>query len=477
MSDNYQPFLGEHSTLREWIKNNKYQIYYLMDASLRHKDWDIRLTFSGKNPYFFFNSVQAWEEFKNLFPDKIDRWDYVKKAAGRVSIGSLDQRKTDSEWKTRRDAIMRTMGINYASKFIPMMIEKFDKVSKNWKEGEWIFFFDEMKAITFEIISSILFGEDIIEKIGLLKYKWTDGSVSDLNLEGYLIKIQDDWNAATRTIHTIMFPFLINYNLTHPHNIIHDNIMQLWKVLQDFLDHSDDKKSVYSQILEAKPEIDKISLMKDMIFFFFAGHDTTSRNLATLMFNLKKNPKYYDTCYNEAIKVLGVTNRGQVKDLIVVEKFDELEHLTWWIKESLRHDNPAVSTLGYQALENVQIWGVPLPKGSKIFLSIHGLHYNLNQWKDPAKFIPDRFNPESDYFFIPSETEKKSRSPYSFIPFSFGSRLCAGKSLATIEAKALSAYMLMKFDFEANEEQIANEYIRFGGHSQFKLKLKITKIY
>ena len=270
---------------------------------------------------------------------------------------------------------MRTMGINYASKFIPMMIEKFDKVSKNWKEGEWIFFFDEMKAITFEIISSIFFGEDIIEKIGLLKYKWTDGSVSDLNLEGYLIKIQDDWNAATRTIHTIMFPFLINYNLTHPHNIIHDNIMQLWKVLQDFLDHSDDKKSVYSQILEAKPEIDKISLMKDMIFFFFAGHDTTSRNLAILMFNLKKNPKYYDTCYNEAIKALGVTKRGQVKDLIVVEKFDELEYLTWWIKESSRHDNPAVSTLGYQDLENIQIWGVPLPKGSKIFLSIQGLHF------------------------------------------------------------------------------------------------------
>ena len=78
---------------------------------------------------------------------------------------------------------MRTMGINYASKFIPMMIEKFDKVSKNWKEGKWIFFFDEMKVITFEIISSILFGGDIIEKIGLLKYKWTNGSVFDLNLE------------------------------------------------------------------------------------------------------------------------------------------------------------------------------------------------------------------------------------------------------------------------------------------------------
>ena len=253
--------------------------------------------------------------------------------------------------------------------------------------------------------------------------------------------------------------------------------MQLWKVLQDFLDHSDDKKSVYSQILEAKPEIDKISLMKDMIFFFFAGHDTTSRNLATLMFNLKKNPKYYDTCYNEAIKVLGVTNRGQVKDLIVVEKFDELEYLTWWIKESLRHDNPAISTLGYQALESIQIWGVPLPKGSKIFLSIHGLHYNLNQWKDPEKFISDRFNHESNYFFIPSETEKKSRSPYSFIPFSFGSRLCAGKSLATIEAKALSIYMLMKFDFEANLKWIYKIWKSFSVQAKIENCQKLLRIF
>ena len=195
------------------------------------------------------------------------------------------------------------------------------------------------------------------------------------------------------------------------------------------------------------------------------------------MFNLKKNQKYYETWFNEVTKVLGVTNRCEARDLITVEKIDELEYLAWWIKEALRHDNPAVSTLGYQALDNINICGVPLSKGAKIFLSIHGLHYNLNQWKDPQSFIPDRFNPESEYFYAPSETEKKARSPYSYIPFSFGSRICAGKSLATIESKTIATYMLMKYDFEADEDQISNDYIRFGGHSQFKLRLKITKIY
>ena len=160
------------------------------------------------------------------------------------------------------------MGINYASKYIPMMIEKFDKIAKNWKEGEWIYFFDEMKELTFEIIISILFGEDITDKIGKLKYKHTDGSISDMNLEAFFIKLQDDCNASTRLLKTIMFPFLVDYNLTHPHNIIHDNILQIWKVLQDFLDNSDDRKSVYSQVLEIKPDLNRVSLMKDMVFFF-----------------------------------------------------------------------------------------------------------------------------------------------------------------------------------------------------------------
>ena len=134
-------------------------------------------------------------------------------------------------------------------------------------------------------------------------------------------------------------------------------------------------------------------------------------------------------------------------------------------------------TLGYQALDNINIWGVPLSKGSKIFLSIHGNHYNLKQWKDPEKFIPERFDPENEYFNLPGESIKKGRSPYSFIPFSFGLRNCAGKSFASLEAKTICSYMLMKFDYEIDPEQSENEFIRFSGGSQFKTKIKITKIY
>ena len=149
MSAEYQPLLGEHSTIRKWAKEGKYQLFFLMDASLKNPNWDIRLTFSSKNPYFFLNSAKALEEFKLLLPDKIDRWDYMVKHNGRISLGSLDQRQSDKEWKQRREAIMAAIGINFSSQYIPLMLEKFDKVSEKWKEGQWIEFDEEMKILKY----------------------------------------------------------------------------------------------------------------------------------------------------------------------------------------------------------------------------------------------------------------------------------------------------------------------------------------
>ena len=37
----------------------------------------------------------------------------------------------------------------------------------------------------------------------------------------------------------------------------------------------------------------------------------------------------------------------------------------------------------------------------EIRIDIYTLHYNPNEWKNPYEFIPERFDPESEYFFKP----------------------------------------------------------------------------
>lgn len=438
--------------------------------------------FSGKQAYFLLNSVEALAELKSYVPDKIDRWDYSKKNFGRMCLGSLDQRRSDKEWKRRRDAIMQTIGINFASKYIPLMIQKIKHITETWKEGEWVEFEKHMRSATFEIITEILFGRDISKKIGKFRYKDTKGNLSEKALEDFIITLSGDVYLATTKLQSIMFPFLIHYNLLPPNNIIYENVRELWGKLREFLDtNEDDKtsdhKSVYAQVLENDPSMDKTLLMMDMILFYFAGHETSSHAVSSLIYYAKKHPEIYEKCFSEIYNGLGVKDRGNMVDLITVDKLDELDYLNCVMKESLRYDNPANLSLGYKALSNISVCGVPIAKGSKIFINIHGIHYNLKQWREPEKFIPERFNPESEYFSRPEGSDSNSRSPYSFVPFSFGLRNCAGKSLATLEIRTLAAYLLMKFDYEIDPEQAKNEFIRFGGSSQFSLKVKITKRY
>lgn len=236
MSKSYQPFLGEHAVIRKLIRENKYVGYYQMEDIMNNPDCDIRLTFSGKQPYFHLTSVSALNDFKSLVPEKIDRWDYAKKNFGRMSIGSLDQRRSDNNWKQRREAIMKTIGINFASKFIPLMLDKIEKVSNAWEVGEWIEFNEEMRTVTFEIITDILFGKGIKQKIGKLRYKDFKGEVVEKDLQEFFLTLTKDTFAATTKIQSILFPFLIHNNLFYPNNIVHENVETLWAKVREFLE-------------------------------------------------------------------------------------------------------------------------------------------------------------------------------------------------------------------------------------------------
>lgn len=86
-------------------------------------------------------------------------------------------------------------------------------------------------------------------------------------------------------------------------------------------------------------------------------------------------------------------------------------------------------SLGYKALRSFKLKGVLIPKGEILCFNILASHYSRDQWKDPMEFKPERFDPSSDYFTTP---KGKNRHPLSYIPFTFGSRTCPGRSLGKL---------------------------------------------
>ena len=54
-------------------------------------------------------------------------------------------------------------------------------------------------------------------------------------------------------------------------------------------------------------------------------------------------------------------------------------------------------------------------------------------------FIPERWNPSSEYYLTPTG---KKRHPMSFGPFGGGKRICLGKTLAENIGKCLAAMIM-----------------------------------
>mmetsp|Transcript_26081 Transcript_26081/g.18547 ORF Transcript_26081/g.18547 Transcript_26081/m.18547 type:complete len:89 (-) Transcript_26081:132-398(-) len=73
------------------------------------------------------------------------------------------------------------------------------------------------------------------------------------------------------------------------------------------------------------------------------------------------------------------------------------------------------------------------------------IHHDPNEWQEPEKFIPDRFDSSSPYFKRP---DGKLRHPLSFVPFTGGKRICIGKTFAEILTRYTIPLIYRYYDFE-----------------------------
>ncbi|KAI0849754.1 cytochrome P450 [Daldinia vernicosa] len=85
--------------------------------------------------------------------------------------------------------------------------------------------------------------------------------------------------------------------------------------------------------------------------------------------------------------------------------------------------------------------GHGIPQGTQIGVCTYALHHNEAYFTDPFIFRPERWLDEN------GDPKTLSRMYAAFSPFSVGSRACAGKSMAYLEASLVIAKTLFTFDF------------------------------
>jgi cytochrome P450 len=160
---------------------------------------------------------------------------------------------------------------------------------------------------------------------------------------------------------------------------------------------------------------------------FMAGHETTSNALTWTLFLLAQHPAVLADVVDEVTAKLR-------SDSPTVEELRDLPLLERVLKESMRL-LPPVPMSGRFAAEPAWLGKYPVRKGTEVVFSIYHTHHMSSLYPEPNRFLPDRWL-------------DLDPSPYEYLPFGAGSRMCVGASFAMLEAKLVLAMLLRRYRVE-----------------------------
>jgi cytochrome P450 len=167
-------------------------------------------------------------------------------------------------------------------------------------------------------------------------------------------------------------------------------------------------------------------LRDDVLTLFVAGHDTIANALVWTWHALATHAEVEARLHRELCDVLGERPAT----------FDDMRGLTYTtfvFMEALRLYPPAW-LLTRCALEDHEVHGVSIPKGSIVVMSQYLLHRDARFFSEPRAFRPERWA---------GEPARGGRLAY--FPFGAGPRSCIGQGLAMIEGPLVLATLAARW--------------------------------
>lgn len=182
------------------------------------------------------------------------------------------------------------------------------------------------------------------------------------------------------------------------------------------------------------------TLIRDMtVNFVAAGRDTTSQSMTWLLLMLNRHPRVLKKIREEiAAKLPGLAN-GAIR-VPGMEDVAELTYLEAAIRESLRL-NPVVAANSRTALCDTTLHdGTFIKKGTRVAIPIYAFGRLKTIWGDSAlEYKPERW-------LDPATGGLVQESPFKFLAFLGGPRICIGMKFAFLEMKIAMATVLSKFE-------------------------------
>ena len=280
-----------------------------------------------------------------------------------------------------------------------------------WRPGETRDIATEMTVLARKITSTMLFGMDQMQialEIGEMLDPWVEQN-HQLGLAA-LLPTED---------------FMPRYDeLLALANRLEARILDLVQLRRDAKQSGTDLLSQLIRVHDETGGITTEQLIGHVALLFGAAHMTTANTLGWTLFLLAQHPDVMRPLFRDL-------QAGEYDEPIAACDSAKGSRLDRVLRESMRL-LPASSYSQRSNSAPVELGPLSLPKNSMVVFSQFMTHHRADLYPNPEVFDPDRW-----LTITPT--------PYEYLPFGAGPRLCLGAPLALVTLKTILPLILKRF--------------------------------
>ena len=335
-------------------------------------------------------------------------------------------------WKQQRKLAQPAFHKRKLDEWTEMMIERSEhtaeKIRKHAESGEVFDVLPMMTALTLDIISKAIFSTGVEDKAKMV---------------GDQITLLNEY-----TIQKLHQPFRLPDSFPTPFNLRQRKALAkldelVYHIIDERRAEGVSKDDLLSMLIDAKDEetgegMSNQQLRDEVMTIFLAGNETSSNALTWTIYLLSQHPEVEKKMMDEIDSKL---NSGMELNFKTVGEFHYVKQV---IEESMRV-YPPVWTIGRRNLEDDELSGYLIEKGTNVLIPIIYLHHSERFWEEPDKFKPERFAPEL----------RNNIDRFVYFPFGGGPRLCIGNNFAMLEMEIILITLYKEFKFRVKEGFVA----------------------
>lgn len=324
-------------------------------------------------------------------------------------------------WRKQHRTVAPAFGPDAIERHSTVVAEVTERYNSQLRDGETIQTFDEMQALTVEIMAGTLFDTDLSDRS-------EDIATA---LEAVL----------THAARKVRRPVPIPDWVPTPGNRSYEKaIEEIHGVAEEILDEreTDEREGndVVALVQKSEAEFSRDEMRDQIVTLLLGGNESTALALAYTLYALASHPEKLETLQAELDEVLD----GRAPTMADLSELTYTERV---MKEGLRL-YPPFHVIFREPSEDDVIDGYLLPEGTTVVLPQWVIHRDPELFEDPTAFRPERW-----------VDGLEPRLPgLSYFPFGCGLRRCIGDHFAKMEMQLVFATLLQEWDLDPVTEDL-----------------------